>query len=139
MQKAHVRDTVKSHWFYFKKNVFKSSDGSHFFRECRHTPSAFSVGVQADREDTERFCSKSFDGEEPDSDWDSFQLMTLDEIFNVKPLYYKKEQKGFAVPGLIVLMQDYLDALGSDPMTKGKLRTYMDFFRSERRDRCAQM
>lgn len=127
MMAAHVRDAVKTQSFYFRKNVFKSSDGSGFLCACGHIHNASLVGGQAECEDIDRFCSKSFDGEGSDSDSDPFELMTLDEIFNGKPLCYKGQQTGFAFPGLIPLMRGYLNALEIDSLTRIKLRAYMDF------------
>lgn len=130
MDIAHLRDAVKNQSFYFRKNLFKDSDGSGFLCECGHIHNASLVGGHAECVDIDKFCSNS-DGESSDSDSDPFDLMTLDEIFNGKPLCQNGYAAGFAFPGLIPLMRGYLDALKIDYSTRLRLLTYLDFI-SER-------
>lgn len=129
MEVAHMRNAAKMQSFNFRKNVFKSSDGSAFMCECGHIHYASLVGGQSECKDIDRFCSRSADsdGSGSESDSDPFELMTLDEIFNGKPLCVNGQQTGFAFPGLIPLMRGYLDALEIDHATRHKLRSYLDF------------
>lgn len=132
METAHLRGAVKSQAFYFRKNVFKSSDGSSFVCECGHIHSASLVGGQAECIDIDTFCGTSdVDSSNSDSDYEAYALMTLDEIFNGKPLCRNGQQEGFEFAGLIPLMRGYLDALEIEGVTRSRLLTYLDFI-SER-------
>lgn len=131
MEIAHLRNAVKSQSFYFRKNLFKASHGSTFLCECGHIHNASLVGGHAECVDIDKFCSKPDGGESSDSDSDPFDLMTLDEIFNGKPLCHNGRAAGLAFPGLIPLMRGYLDALNIDSSTRLRLVTYLDFI-SER-------
>lgn len=126
MDTAHLRDAVKTQSFYFRKNVFKASDGSGFMCECGHIHNVSLVGGHADSFDINKFCS-SQDVDSSDSDSDPFDVMTLDEIFNGKALCQNGRAAGFAFPGLIPLMRGYLDALKIDSPTRHRLLTYLDF------------
>lgn len=128
MEIAHTRNAAKSQSFYFRKNVFKSSDGSQFVCDCGHIHNATLVGGHAECVDINTFCGKSDQGSQSsDSDSESFELMSLDEIFNGMPLCHDGHQAGFAFPGLIPLMRGYLDALEIDAMTRARLMLYLDF------------
>lgn len=128
MATAHQRDAVRSECFYFRKNVFKSSDGSGFLCGCGHIHNASLVGGQAECEDIENFVQKGDNSSSgSDSDSDPFALMTLDEIFNGKPLCKDGMQKGFAFPGLVPLMRGYVNALEIDCATRRRLLTYLEF------------
>lgn len=142
MRIAHRRDAVRSQRFYFRKNVFPPcSDGSRFLYECGHIPNANLVGAEG--EDTEKLFdyedSSSMNGSAISSGssncWSGsecdektpFELMTMDEIFNGKPLCRNGQQEGYQFPGLIPLMRGYLDALDIDRDTRAHLVNYLDF------------
>lgn len=128
METAHMRNAARSQVFYFRKNLFKSSDGSNFLCEGGHIHNASLVGGQAECVDIDNFCPQS-DGDSNSSDSDSepYEVMTLDEIFNGKPLCRNGRQEGFQFAGLIPLMRGYVDALEMDTNTRSRLRTYLDF------------
>lgn len=132
METAHMRSAVKSQAFYFRKNLFQASHGSAFLCECGHIHNASLVGGHAECVDIDRFCPQS-DGESSgsDSDCEPYEVMTLDEIMNGKPLCRNGQQEGFQFAGLIPLMRGYLDALDIDANTRSRLLTYLDFI-SER-------
>jgi len=117
MQKAHGRDAVTETMFYFRKNVFSSSDGSRFVCECGHIHSASLVGGHATSSDIDAFCGGC----------DKHELMTLDAIFNGKPLCREGRSQGFEFPGLIPLVRGYIDAIKIDTKTRNRLFIYLDF------------
>lgn len=127
METAHFRNAVAQHHFYFRKNLFTTSDGARFLCSCGHIHSASLVGGHAECEDIDKFCGSSGYDSGSESEGDSFELMTIDEIFNGKPLCRNGQQEGFAFPGLIPLMRGYLDALKIDSATRSRLMTYLDF------------
>ena len=127
METAHKRDAVRKETFFFRKNVFKASDGSGFMCECGHIHNASLVGGHAKCVDINKFCARSQGGDSSDSDSDPFDLMTLDEIFNGRPMCWNGRAAGFEFPGLIPLMRGYLDALEIDAPTRQRLLTYLDF------------
>lgn len=143
MRAAHERNAVNAELFYFRKNVFKASDGSGFLCECGHIHDASLVGGHAGCEDINKFCRGSggsgygsdYSSDCSDSDSDPFELMTIDEIFNGKPLCRNGQQEGFQFAGLIPLMRGYLNALEIDEATRGRLFTYLDFV-SQRASGC---
>lgn len=128
MVTAHRRDAVQNEHFYFRKNIFKSSDGSGFLCGCGHIHNASLIGGQAECEDIENFVRKG-DGTSSgsESDSDPFELMTLDEIFNGKPLCRNGKQQGFVFPGLVPMMRGYVKALEIDCSTRRRLLTYIEF------------
>ncbi|CAN8067831.1 unnamed protein product [Agarophyton chilense] len=127
METAHGRDAVNNEAFYFRKNVFKSSTGSSFLCDCGHVHNASLVGSHAGRVDIDNFCGAPDDSSGSDSDSDPYDLFTLDEIFNGKPLCRNGRPEGSAFAGLIPLMRGYLDALKIDAMTRARLYLYLDF------------
>lgn len=127
MDVAHERDAVITQSFYFRKNIFKSSTGSGFLCDCGHVHNASLVGGHAECIDIDNFCGRAEDSSGSDSDSEPFELMTLDEIMNGKPLCRNGRPEGFAFAGLIPLIRGYLDALTIDPMTRARLHLYLDF------------
>lgn len=117
MHKAQGKDAAKREEFYFRKNVFSSSDGSRFVCECGHIHSASLVGGHATSSDIDAFCGGC----------DSHSLMTLDMIFNGKPLCREGRSEGFEFPGLIPLVRGYIDAIKIDSKTRDRLFIYLDF------------
>lgn len=127
MNTAHIRDAVNSKMFYFRKNVFRSTDGSGFLCACGHIHNVSLVGGQAECENIDKFCKGAADGGGSESDSDPYELMTMDEIFNGKPLCRNGQQQGFEFAGLVPLMRGYLDALNIDLETRSRLFMYLDF------------
>lgn len=126
MDAAHERNAASSREFHFRKNVFTSSGGSGFLCECGHIHNASLVGGQSKCEDIDKFC-RDPEKDASDSDTDSHELMTLDEIFNGKRLRCNGQVAGFQFPGLIPLMRGYLDSIKIDSATHSLLVTYLDF------------
>ena len=122
METAHKRDAVRKETFFFRKNVFKASDGSGFMCECGHIHNASLVGGQAESVDINKFCSDA-----SDTGSEEFDSMTLDEIFNGRPLHQNGMSAGYEFAGLLPLMRGYLDALKIDEPTRHRLLTYLDF------------
>ena len=121
MDTAHKRDAVRREMFHFRKNIFKKRDGIDFLRDCGTIYYAPLVGSSS-QEDT-----SSSDGLSSDSDSEPFESMTLNEIFNGKPLWHDGRQAGFAFPGLIPLMRGYVEGLTIDPETRARLFLYLEF------------
>ncbi|KAI0565624.1 Glutamate--cysteine ligase [Gracilaria domingensis] len=127
METAHLRDAVKTQAFYFRKNIFKSSNGSGFLCDCGHVHNASLVGSHSGGYDIEHFCGATDENGGSESDCDPFDLLTLDEIFNGKPLCRNGRAEGTEFAGLIPLIRGYLDALKIDGMTRARLYLYLDF------------
>lgn len=127
MNIAHLRDAAVSQEFYFRKNIFKSSDGSDFLCDCGHIHTAHIVGGHSNYDDIDNFCPSDCDSNSSDSENEPYEPMSLDDIFNGKPLCRNGKQEGFAFPGLIPLVRGYLDALNIECETRSKLLTYLDF------------
>lgn len=130
METAHKRDAVNAEKFYFRKNVFKVSDGSSFLCECGHIHNASLVGGHAECEDINKFCRKTLENEasnDADGDCSPLEKMSIDEIFNGKPLCRNGMQQGFQFAGLIPLVRGYLNAVGIDEATRARLFIYLDF------------
>lgn len=119
MNTAHKRNAAVDGLFHFRKNVFSSSHGSQFVCECGHIHSASLVGGQSRRSDIDSFCAG------PSSD--ATAQITLDWIFNGKPLCRDGRSEGFEFPGLLPLIRGYLDSIKIDTATRKRLLTYLDF------------
>jgi glutamate--cysteine ligase catalytic subunit len=125
METAHVRNAAAEQSFYFRKNIFSSCSGSSFVCECGHIHHSSIVGGASKMADINKFCRESSDSEESDSE--SYDLLTLAEIFNGKPLCQDGRPAGFAFPGLVPLVRGYLASINLDPATSSRLETYTDF------------
>lgn len=119
MDTAHERDAARRGMFHFRKKVMSSSHGSQFVCECGHIHSASLVGGHSRNSDIDSFCAR------PDSD--ATALMSLDAIFNGKPLCHEGRSAGFEFPGLLPLVRGYLDSIKIDESTRARLLTYLDF------------
>eukprot|EP00172_Hildenbrandia_rubra_P002640 Plantae.Rhodophyta-Hildenbrandia_rubra.ctg3638.p1 GENE.Plantae.Rhodophyta-Hildenbrandia_rubra.ctg3638~~Plantae.Rhodophyta-Hildenbrandia_rubra.ctg3638.p1 ORF type:complete len:732 (-),score=106.62 Plantae.Rhodophyta-Hildenbrandia_rubra.ctg3638:1155-3350(-) len=120
MQKAAERDAARKGRFLFRKNIFSNSkSSSSFICSCGHIHQATIVGGNFEG-GIEEFCTEQEDA-------DPFDAMSIDEIFNGKPLTCHGQARGFAFPGLIPLIRGYLDSIEMEVATKSLLSTYMEF------------
>ncbi|KAK4191568.1 putative glutamate--cysteine ligase [Podospora australis] len=112
METAHRRDAVLSEKFYFRRNLFsaKSSrggSGSSTPRNSSRPPTP--VGPVEDE----------------------YRLMTINEIINGSAYAGtdSSEAEGDDFPGLIPLVESYLDSVNVDVTTRCQLATYLDLIR----------
>ncbi|KAI0877464.1 glutamate-cysteine ligase [Hypoxylon argillaceum] len=105
METAHARDAVLEKKFYFRKNPFPN-------RTPRST-----VGSNANSPVTSRPATPISPVE------DEYALMTVDEVINGS----KSEEHDF--PGLIPIVESYLDSVNMDVETRCELSTYLDLIR----------
>lgn len=125
MAKAHERGSAGAGSFHFRKNILSSCSGSAFVCECGHIHHSSIVGSESKVADINKYCRGN--SESDDSDSDTFDFLTLAEIFNGKALCQDGRPAGFAFPGLVPLVRGYLESLNLDPTTKSRLGTYLDF------------
>ncbi|KAI0431122.1 glutamate-cysteine ligase [Xylaria sp. FL1042] len=105
METAHARDAVLEKKFYFRKNPFPN-----------RTPRS-AMGSTANSPTTSRPASPISPVE------DEYALMTVDEVINGS----KSEEHDF--PGLIPIVESYLDSVNVDVQTRCELSTYLDLIR----------
>ncbi|KAI0967368.1 glutamate-cysteine ligase [Xylaria arbuscula] len=105
METAHARDAVLEKKFYFRKNPFPN-----------RTPRS-AVGSNSNSPTTSRPASPVSPVE------DEYALMTVDEVINGS----KSEEHDF--PGLIPIVESYLDSVNVDVQTRCELSTYLDLIR----------
>lgn len=106
MEIAHVRDAVSSKKFYFRKNPFPSRSGKSANTSGTSTPAAIS-----------RPSSPLAPVE------DEYELMTINEVINGQ----QSTEGGF--PGLIPLVESYLNSMNVDVETRCELARYLDLIR----------
>ncbi|KAK4947575.1 glutamate--cysteine ligase [Elasticomyces elasticus] len=106
METAHARDAVMKEKFWFRKDPFP-----------RRSPKASPTlnGVDASKE--------SLGPVE-----DEYRLMTIDEIINGTSSSSSDEEDYF--PGLIPLVESYLDSVNIDVTTRCELARYLDLIRN---------
>jgi len=109
METAHLRNAVLCEKFYFRKQVFpprhpnrssKGTTGPNSDQSIPNTPKLAELGPVDDE-----YC-----------------LMTIDEIMNGQPIL-----DGF--PGLISLIESYLNSINVDVETRCELARYLDLIR----------
>ncbi|KAI1823437.1 glutamate-cysteine ligase [Xylaria intraflava] len=105
METAHARDAVLEKKFYFRKNPFPN-----------RVPRSASAS-NANSPVTSRPASPISPVE------DEYALMSIDEVINGS----KSEEHGF--PGLIPIVESYLDSVNVDVQTRCELSTYLDLIR----------
>ncbi len=105
METAHARDAVLEKKFYFRKNPSPN-----------RTPRS-AVGSNAASPTTSRPATPVSPVE------DEYALMTVDEVINGS----KSEEHDF--PGLILIVESYLDSVNVDVQTRCELSTYLDLIR----------
>lgn len=125
METAHARGAAENRSFFFRKNILSSCSGSGFVCDCGHIHHSSIVGSEAKVVDINKLCPDSSDSD--DSDADSFDRLSLAEIFNGKPLCVDGVPSGFAFPGLVPLVRGYVASLNMDHETRSRLDTYLDF------------
>lgn len=106
METAHIRDAVSSEKFYFRKNPFPSRSGKPANTSGTSTPAAIS-----------RPSSPLGPVE------DEYELMTINEVINGQ----QSTEGGF--PGLIPLVESYLNSMNVDVETRCELARYLDLIR----------
>lgn len=106
METAHIRDAVSSEKFYFRKNPFPSRSGKSANTSGTSTPAAIS-----------RPSSPLGPAE------DEYELMTINEVINGQ----QSMEGGF--PGLIPLVESYLNSMNVDVETRCELARYLDLIR----------
>ena len=106
MRRAHCRDAVSTQKFFFRKNI---------------APPQPSNKAGAGGEEAQDDCGVCFggvgDGGEELTDEDEVVEMTIEEIFNGKGNYY---------PGLIPLVQAYLEHIRCAPQVQAQVQKYLD-------------
>ncbi|KAK1831600.1 putative glutamate--cysteine ligase [Podospora conica] len=104
METAHARDAVREKRFWFRRNPFpprksRGNSGANTPRSSR--PPSPVMGVE-----------------------EEYRLMTVDEIINGSPAGSEED-----FPGLIPLVESYLDSINIDVATRCELGTYLDLIR----------
>lgn len=107
METAHARDAAHSSKFYFRKNPFPSR---HERPTSDSSTSGTSTPSPVSRPDTPPLGPVE----------DEYELMTVNEIIN-------GSASGF--PGLIPLVESYLNSMNVDVETRCELATYLDLIR----------
>jgi glutamate--cysteine ligase catalytic subunit len=108
MQTAHGRDAVLNDKFWFRKNPFAR-------RQQQHHPAKMTNGAA---QPISRPATPPHGPVE-----DEYELMTIDEIINGQ----KADSGGF--PGLIPLVESYLNSMNVDVETRCEVATYLDLIR----------
>jgi glutamate--cysteine ligase catalytic subunit len=136
METAHARDAVLTRKFHFRRNLFPASPRARSSRSASASPSGASTPVTHSRPPTP---SGPVEAE--------YRLMTVNEIMN-GTAYAKatttttttsngnsattaeeEEDDEEYFPGLIPLVESYLDAINIDVATRCQLATYLDLIR----------
>ncbi|KAI1332812.1 glutamate-cysteine ligase [Xylariaceae sp. FL0255] len=105
METAHAKDAVLEKKFYFRKNPFPSR------------PPRSAAASRANSPEVSRPTTPVGPVE------DEYALMTVDEVINGS----KSEEHDF--PGLIPIVESYLDSVNVDVQTRCELATYLDLIR----------
>jgi glutamate--cysteine ligase catalytic subunit len=107
METAHARDAVSTQKFWFRKNPFSShkSNGT--------------TGTSTPAENGSRPATPSGPVE------DEYEQMTINEVINGQT----SSADGNGFPGLIPLVESYLDSMNVDVETRCDLATYLDLIR----------
>lgn len=111
MQIAHRRDAVLNDKFYFRKNPF-----------ALRTPRPYSANGGSSGTTTPATLSRPPTPTGPVEE--EYELMSIDEIMNGSPPTSSNE-----FPGLIPLVESYLDSMNVDVETRCELAAYLDLIR----------
>lgn len=114
METAHKRDAVSSQKFYFRKDPFSSRRSNGDSRSGTATPQQ-----QQQQQETSRPQTPATLGPVEDE----YELMTINEVINGQ----SKDDGGF--PGLIPLVESYLNSMNVDVETRCDLARYLDLIR----------
>ncbi|KNG45460.1 glutamate-cysteine ligase [Stemphylium lycopersici] len=107
METAHIRDAVSTQKFWFRKDPFST-----------HKPSN-GTGTSTPTENGSRTATPTGPVE------DEYEQMTINEVINGQQTLYGNA--GF--PGLIPLVESYLNSMNVDVETRCDLATYLDLIR----------
>lgn len=107
MRTAHKRGAVTNDKFYFRKNIFSS--------KCNLLWVLILLTLAADTR-AEAPSNGDTAHAESEEDEDAYELMTMDQIMN-------GQDQGF--PGLIPLVDSYLNSVNVDIETRQKLQSYL--------------
>ncbi|TGJ81470.1 hypothetical protein E0Z10_g7297 [Xylaria hypoxylon] len=105
METAHARDAVLGEKFYFRKNPFPNRAPRSAAASNTNSPTSSRPATPVSPVE------------------DEYTLMTIDEVINGS----KSEEHDF--PGLISIVESYLDAVNVDVQTRCELSTYLDLIR----------
>ena len=124
METAHARDAVMRKKFWFRKNPFprRSPKQSPLLNGIGEPTSGTATPPQASRPQT----PGATDTEGPVED--EYTLMTIDEIIN-GTTSTTTPNSGDGFPGLIPLVESYLDSVNIDVTTRCELARYLDLIR----------
>lgn len=106
METAHIRDAVSTQKFWFRKTPFSS-----------HKSSSSGTGTSTPAEASSRPATPSGPVE------DEYEQMSINEVINGQ----QSTEGGF--PGLIPLVESYLNSVNVDVETRCELATYLDLIR----------
>ncbi|KAL9939413.1 hypothetical protein V8E36_001230 [Tilletia maclaganii] len=140
MQRAHVRDAIHTRKFYFRKQVFRSRS-----RHASGTPVAQGENTGSDTQDREASPAPT---PAPVPIEEEIAEFTLDELMNGKPSSRgdrpgrtgsiasldapsigddeDEDEEDDSFPGLIVLVNKYIDSLNVDLNTRAEIGAYLD-------------
>ncbi|KAK0614194.1 glutamate-cysteine ligase-domain-containing protein [Immersiella caudata] len=123
METAHARDAVLERKFWFRKNLFPTS-----------RPSRSSAGGSGSSTPRSAHASRPATPIGPVED--EYRLMTVNEIINGTAYACPEganndstSDSGEDFPGLIPLVESYLDSVNVDVVTRCELGTYLDLIR----------
>ncbi|CAK7273193.1 glutamate--cysteine ligase [Sporothrix epigloea] len=126
METAHKRDAVLNERFYFRKNLFRTRRR----RRSPHAGDSSASGTSTPNPQSRPETPLNLGPVE-----DEYRLMSINEIIN--GTHYSvngcREPSHIAVgedfPGLIPLVESYLDSMNVDVKTRCQLSTYLDLIR----------
>lgn len=107
METAHIRDAVSSQKFWFRKNPFSA-----------HRSSGAGTGTSTPAEANSRPQTPIGPVE------DEYEQMTINEVINGQ-----QTSDGNGFPGLIPLVESYLNSMNVDVETRCDIATYLDLIR----------
>lgn len=112
MKSAHERNAVTEARFFFRKNIFRKAGQRPQSFVCsaghvHHPKFGFELDVEIDEDPSEH------------------DLFTIDEIINGKPLGGDEEHRGFAFPGLLPLVEGYLESIELSTSFRIRMQRYI--------------
>jgi glutamate--cysteine ligase catalytic subunit len=121
MQTAHRKDAVLEQKFWFRKNPFPTRAPRPYSSNGFHTN-----GVSTHGTNTPAMMSRPPTPTGPVED--EYCLMGIDEIMNgTKPT--SENDDGYNFPGLIPLVESYLDSMNVDVATRCELASYLELIK----------
>ncbi|KAL5119876.1 glutamate--cysteine ligase [Pleosporales sp. CAS-2024a] len=116
METAHVRDAVSTQKFWFRKNPFSTHQSSSSSSSSAAPPAGASPGQAASRPATPSGPVQ-----------DEYEQMTIHQIINGQAATTNGGGGGF--PGLIPLVESYLNSMNVDVETRCEIARYLDLIR----------